>query len=377
MSRPQVIGTVAAAVFLLAPPSPAKRAPVAAPRAVCAAISASGMTAVVDVMASAVALQITDPSGRSRQLTASLPRESDFCDAFFDKSGEFLAVGLGKESSGPQGLRMLVAKTAGPQWVADFAVKPRPGLHAPLSLLGFLGNSTSLVIRGSPVAGPLAKQPVSIGTLVVDTAGGPSPSSPFERTLSATMDLTFPDVTSNRLWYSNHPLFCPIESTTLTGKQSPGPRIDKMAVFCTLPDVIAFPDVDTVIAAASRSSRDSVWRIDLATGRGDKISLPPYGRFPKDDMIDGKKSASPDGQAVAFSRTLMSYGHFDNFSYEGADIVVVQVHPLRLLGIVRLENLLPRNAFAVDHRDGGTTLLLFTGSVWRHVQVKPGLQVVR
>ncbi|MGA7962571.1 MAG: hypothetical protein WCA33_12830, partial [Candidatus Acidiferrales bacterium] len=66
-------------VLLLGPLSYAKNAGIAIPKAVCVAISASGMSAAVTLTAKNLDLEITDASGRSNPLSASLEAERDDC----------------------------------------------------------------------------------------------------------------------------------------------------------------------------------------------------------------------------------------------------------------------------------------------------------
>ncbi|MGB8837663.1 MAG: hypothetical protein WCC67_13005 [Candidatus Acidiferrales bacterium] len=359
-------------VLLLGPLSYEKNAGIAIPKAVCVAISASGMSAAVTLTAKNLDLEITDASGRSNPLSASLEAERDDCRAVFDSSGNLLAVAVRQSFDAKQGLKIFIADTRTSRWSANFSVEPQTGLSGPLWLAGFLENSESLIVKGS--GEKVGAATTSVGTILLDSSGKTLDTKPFERQIAGNPQNQhdqFADSRNNRLWYLSYPQFCPIKSTTLTGEESPGPEIDKSpgkADPCDLPNVIAFPDRRTVIMASTRADHDAVWRIDLGAGTGEEISA-PRGRFPKGDQIDGNGSLSPDGQVFAFSRHQFSYGHFDNFNYKGSDIVVVQVRPLRLLGVIDPKGNLYQHGFAVDHRDGNTTVLVFSEGTWKRLTV--------
>ena len=255
------------------------------------------------------------------------------------------------------------------KWVGNFSAEPQAGLQAPLSLVGFLEETESLVVEGSAekIANATA---TAVGTILVDTSGRALSVAPFERTLEGRPE-SFSDAVHNRLWYVSSPHFCPIRSTTLTGNPMQGPEgasLPNERSYC-LPNVVGYPDSGTLVLAATMSDGDAVWRIDLTAGTGEKISA-PRDHFPKGDQIDGNGSLSPDGQVFAFARHRFSYGHFDNFSYKGSDIVVVQVRPLRLLGVISPDDNVYQHGFAVDHREGNTTVLLFSQGTWKRLPVE-------
>lgn len=371
MSRMRFSGLVVTAL-LISPGARGKNADTSAPKAVCAAISASGTSATVTLAARTLNLQITDASGHSNALSAPLQTERDECHAVFDSNVNLLAVAVGRAFDAKQNLKIFIADTQTSKWLTSFSVEPQAGLSGPLWLAGFLDDSESLVVKGSGEKVGTAR--TSVGAILLDSSGKMLDTKPFERGIAGNPQNQrnqFADSRNNRLWYLSYPQFCPIKSTTLTGEESPGPKIVKTpgkADPCDLPNVIAFPDRNTVIIASTRADHDAVWRIDLGTDTGEEISA-PRGRFPKGDQIDGSASLSPDGQVFAFSRHQFSYGHFDNFNYKGSDIVVVQVRPLRLLGVIDPKGDLYQNGFAVDHRDGNTTALVFSNGAWKRFAV--------
>jgi len=365
----RVFGLVSAALMLV-PLTCGKAALKSAPKAACAAISSSGRSGAASLAAKNLNLEIIDPSGHSTTLSAPLQTEGDECRAVFDHKGNLLAVAIRKQFDSTQGLRILIADTEVPEWVANFSVEPQAGLQAPLSLVGFLQDTESLVVQGSGEKTAKATATI-VGTIVVDTAGKVLSAAPFKRTLEGRAP-SFTDAMHNRLWYLSSPHFCPIRSVTLTGNLMQGPDVASLPnerSYC-LPNVVGYPDSDTLVLAATMSDSDAVWRIDLGAGTGERIAA-PRDRFPKGDQIDGNGSLSPDGQVFAFARHQFSYGRFDNFSYMGSDIVVVQVRPLRLLGVILPGDDLYQHEFAADHRDGKTSVLVFSSGVWKKLWVEP------
>jgi len=139
---------------------------------------------------------------------------------------------------------------------------------------------------------------------------------------------------------------------------------------CDLPDAIAYPDADSVVMAATRSDKDWVWRVDLKSQSVEKLAL-PQARTPSGQQVRDIDHLSPDGQVFAIQRKRFSYGLFDNFKYQGDEIAVVQVHPLKLLGVIRPKHETSIKGFAVDHRDGKVTLLGYWDDQWQREQLNP------
>jgi hypothetical protein len=54
----------------------------------------------------------------------------------------------------------------------------------------------------------------------------------------------------------------------------------------------------------------------------------------------------------------------DNYVYRGTDIAVVLVRPLQLLGFVKHEHASDPVAFAIDHRQGKATVLVYREHHW-------------
>jgi hypothetical protein len=365
----RILSLIAVAAFAV-PPSYGKNAPPLPPETVCAAFSATGVSSAVTLKGKGVSLEITSRAGQSTTLTALLPSDADECHVFFDRKSHLVVVSAAKQLDSKEALMVFVADAQTPKWVSNFTLEPYANLQAPLSLVGFLGDSESLVVEGSGTKVGNLSTTTFVSSILLDIYGRIISSTPFERILPGRVR-SFADSTNNRLWYLSSPDFCPIRSTTLTGEKSLGPEIDRVSgeqVNC-LPDIIAFPDSRTTIMAATLSDRDTVWRVDLETATGEKISV-PSGHFPKGDQIDGNAALSPDGQILAFSRHQFSYGLFDNFRYKGSDIVVVQVRPLHILGVIRPKGVVYRDGFAVDHRGGDTTVFLFSEGAWKRIPVE-------
>ena len=79
---------------------------------------------------------------------------------------------------------------------------------------------------------------------------------------------------------------------------------------------------------------------------------------------------SPDGAAFGFlfGQYRLAFPYVvDNYVYEGNDIVVLQVNPLRLLGVVRRNGVKYTRGLSLDHRNEKTTVLVYRQDQWeRH-----------
>lgn len=170
----------------------------------------------------------------------------------------------------------------------------------------------------------------------------------------------------------------------MTGDLADGPMFDERAIgndpdlrrlLCE-PDKLTFPDADTVVGVATDSHEGNwVWRVELGSKDGDKLKLPQAkrGMLTRWGGYDfGWAAVSPDGQALAVSRRLTSFDLLDRAEAGDAEVDVVQVKPLRLLGVVRPKHPCPQaDGLAVDHRDAEATVLAHWCGQWERIQIPP------
>lgn len=139
-----------------------------------------------------------------------------------------------------------------------------------------------------------------------------------------------------------------------------------------------FPDADTVVGAATDSHEVNwVWRIGLGSKDGEKLKLPAAKRRTLNRWggygITGSR-VSPDGQVVALSRSLTSFDLLDRAKYGNAEIDVIQITPLRLLGVVRPKSACRKvDGLAVDHRGGHATVLAYWCGTWQRTDLLDGI----
>jgi hypothetical protein len=116
-----------------------------------------------------------------------------------------------------------------------------------------------------------------------------------------------------------------------------------------------------------------VWRVDLGSKDGDMLGLPQAkkGMLTRWGGYDfGRTAVSPDGQTLAVSRRLTSFDLLDQARSGDAEVDVVRVKPLRLLGVVRPKHAcLQADGLAVDHRNGETIVLVHWCGNWERVRV--------
>ncbi len=100
-----------------------------------------------------------------------------------------------------------------------------------------------------------------------------------------------------------------------------------------------------------------------------RLVLPP-------EMVSLYPSASalsPDGEVVAvpFFKGSLAFPYLmDNYVYTGVDIAVPRVEPFEILGVAGPE---PRSVpigFAVDHRRGAVTVLVYGKGGWERLQLE-------
>lgn len=343
--------------------------------AACSAFGQQGNAATASLTAAELHLEALSPSGKPVSLVLPVNQSGeDDCKIFFNASSDLVAIVLDQREPTAAGIHIAVANVAEGQWAGNFTVEPQGSLTGPLSLVGFLEQTSSLVVRGTGTRSSDGADMTTVASLLLDVHGktyGP----PVARTVPGTpanQGPKYADATNNRMWFLSYPQFCPLRSVALTGPAKLGPVIDdgSSSGACDLPDAIAYPDAESVVMASTRSDRDWVWRVDLKDQATEKLAL-PQPRSPQGQQVRDIDHLSPDGQVFAIQRRRFSYGLFDNFRYQGDEIVVVQVHPLKLLGVIRPKHETSIKGFAVDHRNGKVMLLGYWDDQWQREQLNP------
>ena len=361
----------------------------------CAAFAPDGTSAAVSIDADNVLLEIVQPSGRvlhlSQPLHNSIRRTqlkggaSYLCDTYTDRRGDLVAVGIASRLPPKGQLQVAVADLKSLTWTGNWVIGRESGLYSP-SLAGFLEETTSLAVTGEPSRSDgRGIQHGSFATLLFDPTGKKLMQIPTTRTYAHETDLfpTYADARHNRLWFfqcevvsaprSRQPL-CPVGSVTLAGDEpalsefTPSVQSKRRTDMWFLPHSFAAPDSSTILAAEG----NTVWRVDTQTQTEDRLVLPKRQRFPKVEDIHGAAAISLDGQVIAvpISRYAVAFPYLvDNYVYRGTDIAVVRVRPLQLLGILPHEGPPGPVAFAVDHRQGKVTILLYQKHQWRRVEL--------
>jgi hypothetical protein len=368
------------------------RGPHASPRQIlsgCAAFAPDGTSAAVSVGDDAFVLEITEPSGKLTHLSRPLrypvtparPAASAYptCKDYFDGNSGLVAVGITRRSVDDQ-LQVAVLDLKTLTWIGDWGIGLESGFHP--SLAGFLEETTSIAVTGEPVSEDgRGYGHGSYATLLFDPTGKQVTPMPQTRRIYAheiNLYPTYADSRHNRIWVfqcavvsaprDRQPL-CPIDSMTLAGTEqvfaefTPSVQVKKRADLWFYPGSFAVPDSSTVTIAEGAM----LWRVDLQTQTVDHLVFPIHTHYPYSEEVRGASAISPDGQVIAVPLTLdeLAFPYLvDNYVYRGTDIAVVQVRPLQLLGILKHESASDPVAFAIDHRQGKATVLVYRKDRW-------------
>jgi len=357
--------------------------------AACSAFAPDGTSAMATIMGDTLELTVAEVSAQNSKLTLPLKHRAQQsqldnpadrwrvynCSLFFNSTSGLVAVGITTESEPPQRLQVAVADFRTAKWLSDFDVEPRKELGSRTNLAGFLRDTDSVVV----IRNWNSPESESLATLLFSTRGEQLPTQAPVRALSETTLPFYADPHNNRLWVfhctvisaraSQQP-FCPIDETNLTGEQALSAKFDpsrsglKRTDLWELPHTFAAPDQNTVLIAGS----DTVWRVDMNTQRLTRFVL-PHDHFLKWNFEhDG--TISPDGAVFGFlfGQYRIAFPYIvDNYVSEGDDVVVLQVNPLQLLGVIKRDGVKYTRGLSIDHRNGKTTVLAYRQDHWeRH-----------
>jgi hypothetical protein len=297
------------------------------------------------------------------------------CRIFFPTQGDYLVAAVGLHTGEKQSLRVGTLNTNSAKWLSNFSVEPQPEFDSP-RLAGFLESTSTLIATGY-TRDPSTKRAAAIESMLISPQGNVLHPPGFTRT-----EIGDPDAAHNRLWIHGQPGPCPWRSVSMIGDLADGPTFDERALgddpdlrrLVCEPDTINFPDAETVVGAATDSREGNwVWRVDLASKNGEKLKLPeakkgPLTRWRGYDIR--RSTVSPDGRVLAVSRTQTLFDLLDRAHVGSAEIDVVQVKPLRLLGVIRPRHSCPQaDSVAVNHRNEQIAVLAHWCGTWERIPV--------
>jgi hypothetical protein len=358
--------------------------------AACSAFAPDGTSAMATVAGDALDLSTVDLAGRNTRLTLSLKYPANqwqlerlewrlrvhSCSLFFDQTSTLVAVAVTTEyQEPPEKFQLSIADVKAARWLSDSGVEAGKEVSSRLTLAGFLKDTDTVVVVRS--SNSVKQGEVSI--LLFRAVRHPVSSEPQLRSLAPFTPILPPfyaDGRNNRLWVfhctvisgraSQQP-FCPIDATTLAGGQEPDTTFDpshsgiKRSDLWELPRTFAAPDQHTILIAAS----DTVWRVDTDTQQLTRFVLPHSNFLKWNFEHDG--TISPDGASFGFllGQYRIAFPYIvDNYAFEGDDIVVLQVNPLRLLGVVKHGGVKYTAGLSIDHRNGKTTVVVYRQDKW-------------
>jgi hypothetical protein len=337
-----------------------------------------------------VSVDITDPGGDVSHLALPFdqprvdPRPTRFpgettCRAYFDRESDLIAIGM---DDGSVSAWVAVVDSRHKTWLGHWTLGPTAGILHP-RLAGFFGKN--VIVIGQPFTRTGRRVQAREGSslsLVFDPQGQQFQGGPVERTYASGHRYPiYADAGNNRLWFlacatvpghSQQP-DCPVDWLALTGDTSstefnPHKPYQRRSDLWTGYGHIVAATADTIVVAELKR----VWVVNVKEQTLERLNLP--GSFVREEGIWGDGSTSPDGEIAVFpvSKHRLAFPYIvDNWVPAGTDFVVAQLHPLRLLRVVRGGNGNDVTSCAVGHRDGRVELLVFRDDHWEHVALRP------
>lgn len=358
----------------------------------CAAFATNGASAVAEVETNDILLEITSADGKVSPLNLPLRYPSPdshptnvptnqriwTCRIYFNHNSDFVALGISSTVGEPKvtHLQVGVAELKTPAWIGDYGVEPQPDF-LPVSLAGFLEDTNTLIVAGKSKNTRGAKQE-NLPASVQFSLHGELSSTPTSRRPEKITDAfhSYADARHNRLWLfacgntSLHPYhvpLCPVTVTSLEGEGLSSATLDptvyggKRDTFWMWPGAFASPDSNSIYIAETVSGKDTVWRVDMQKKSIERFVL-PHNHFVKYNGLHDA-TLSVDGEILAFllDRIELGFPYFvDNYVFRGTDVVVMQVRPFRLLGVIPHKDSSYTAALAVDHRNGVAIVSVYT-----------------
>lgn len=370
--------------------------------AACAAFAQDGGFATATVGGSSLSLEITRHTGEIYRLSLRLRypmptsglentqvrRRLTGCEVYFSQFGDLVALEVSSRLGKPEAehLQIGVANMATGKWISDFGIEPRSGF-VPSSLAGFLEDTTSLVVVGTLLSEENGTgQGRRVTIQLFSPTGEPLNPVPVPRGQNETTDAFryYADTLHNRVWSFScsltrvkpyHVPLCPVTLTSLVGEKQDTSTLDfsnyrgKRDDLWEWPGTFAAPDANAIIIAETVGGKDTIWRVEMPSQNIDRFVLPNH-HFLKYNGMQAA-SLSPDARVYAVLRQQREIGFpyfVDNYVFRGTDVVVMQTHPLQLLGTIAHKDSSFTPAVAVDHRDGKAIVLVYRQDHWeRHV----------
>jgi hypothetical protein len=357
----------------------------------CAAFAPDGTSGVAEVETNGVFLEITNvdghvshlnlplryPSPDSHPTNLPINRRIWTCSIYFNENSDVVALGVGSTFGQVAHLQIAVAELKTAAWIGDFGLGPQPDF-LPVSLAGFLEDTNTLIVAGKSKNTRGAEQESLPASVQFSLHGEQLSLTPTVRRPEKITDAfhSFADAEHNRLWFFDcgytrvHPYqvpLCPVSVTSLWGEDLFSATLDaasyggKRDDFWMWPGAFASPDSHSVFIAETVSGRDTVWRVDMQKKSIDRFVL-PHNHFVKyNGLHDVALSADGEVLAVLLDRIELGFPYFmDNYVFKGTDVVVMQVRPFRLLGLIPHKDSSYTTALAVDHRKGAAIVSVYT-----------------
>jgi hypothetical protein len=354
--------------------------------AACSAFAPDGTSGMATIVEDTLELSVVNLAGKTSKFAKPLKyraQQSELdnpayrwhtydCSLFFNSTSSLVAVGVSTEIKPPQRLQIFIADVRAAKWLSDFGVEPGPEINSRLALVGFLKGTNTVVLARSWNA--VNHGAVSI--LLFNSLGEQVSAEPPVRSFPPIVPPFYADARNNRLWVfhctvisaraSQQP-FCPIDATTLAGGQESKATFDpsrsglKRSEVWEMPRTFAAPEQNTVLIAES----DTVWKVDVDTQRLTRFVLPQNHFLKWNFEHDG--TISSDGAVFGFlmGQYRLAFPYIvDNYVSEGDDVVVLQVDPLRLLGVVRRDGVKYTRGLSIDHRNRNATVLVYRQDHW-------------
>jgi len=342
----------------------------------CSAFDKQGDAAMVTLETTQLILQFSGAAGGSFSLRSSFTGSpaATTCNASFSEDSRFVAVGINTLYP-HESMRVLAADVAERRWAGDFAIPIGGILRSPLSLLGFVPGTYSLVVLGTMPIVDINTGPRGFSTSLIDVPGK-RVDPPVYHALpddAGVIKLGWgeaADIRKNRLWFDHRPDPCPLRSVPLVGVGPNGPtvglRIDRS--FCSMLGYSAFPDGNTLIVDESDFPEHYyAWRVDLQGQTVERLELPNDPGFGNRLEVLGNLM-SPDAEIVGV--LCQRYGVAILNWDAGSEIDMVEVKPFKFVGERRFNDSADPHSFSIYHGNHTVTILGFWDADWHQREVK-------
>jgi hypothetical protein len=356
----------------------------------CAALGPNGISATLTAGANDIRLEITGPPNKSLAVPVRYPwpgplpkivqviRRQSSCTVYFSDDRKYVGFGISSRFGRPEAahLQIGVADLNTGDWIGNWGVDSQPEFSLP-SLAGFLDNATPLVVVGVGERGKVAIQLFSpVGQLQ-------HPAVTVEDQAQITDAFrSFADTLHNRLWSFSCGLIrakpyyvplCPVSVTDLVGERRNNFELGfpnyrgKRDDLWQWPGTFAAIDANTILIAETVNGKDTVWSVEMATKAIDRFVLPHHHFVKYNGLVQSTLSPDTEVYAVLLQQVELAFPYLvDNYVFRGTDVIVMQTHPLRLLGQVPHQDSSFTAGLAIDHRDGKAHVLVYRRGHWEH-----------